>query len=582
MLIAPPSDSGSQLMVIETGLAAIAAAVAFGWPRLGSGFFSRIEHFFGHLARRKGLAVVTVGASTLLLRLALLPLFPIPKPFAPDDFSFLFAADTFEHGRLTNPTPDMWVHFETIHITMKPTYMSMYFPGQGLVLAAGKALLGHPWYGVLCSSALMSAAICWMLQAWLPPTWALLGGLLAVIRLGLFSYWINTYTGAGTTSALAGALVLGALPRFMNGARLRHSLLLATGAAILAITRPYEGMLLCLPVAFVLGRWLLIGKNRPSARVLIRATPPVLLIVAAISWMGYYNYRAFGNPLTMPYTIDRATYAMAPLYIWQPRRPALVYRHESLRRFYCQFESLKLAKPQTIFSLFHEALLKYWSGLLFFVGPALFAPLIMLRRVFLDRRFRFLFVCVLVLIAGISVEFFTIAHYLAPFTAALYAIALQAMRHLRVWNPEGRPVGLALVRLTLAVCFALAGLRAFAEPLHLSPQQWPAGGWLWQWYGPGHYGEDRARVEAELKHIEGKLLAIVRYTPEHYGFDEWVYNDADIDGSKVIWAREMDTANNSDLFRYYKDRKVWLVEPDTHPVRLSAYPVKAQLPPGTE
>src|SRR6202035_3207752 len=154
---------------------------------------------------------------------------------------------TFAHGRLTNPTPAMWTHFETMHVSMTPTYSSMFFPAQGLVLAAGKVLFGHPWYGMLCATALMCAAICWMLQGWLPPSWALLGGLLAVLRVGLFSYWINMYTGAGSVSALGGALVLGALPRLIKSASLRDGLLLAIGILVLANSRPYEGLLLCLP-----------------------------------------------------------------------------------------------------------------------------------------------------------------------------------------------------------------------------------------------------------------------------------------------------------------------------------------------
>ena len=143
MSVSPDPQSGkASLLMIEGSLTLVVAAVAFGWPRLGDGFFSRIERAFGRLARRQGLAVFVVGCTALLSRLAILPFCPIPHPFVPDDFSFLLAADTFASGRLTNPTPAMWTHFESFHITMQPTYMSMYFPAQGLVMAAAKVVTG--------------------------------------------------------------------------------------------------------------------------------------------------------------------------------------------------------------------------------------------------------------------------------------------------------------------------------------------------------------------------------------------------------------------------------------------------------
>ena len=577
MLLSPPPASGPSIVVIEAGLTALATAVAFGWPRLGASFFARIERWFAWLARRRKLAVAAVGLAALFLRLALLPAFPIPLPFIPDDFSFLLAADTFAHGRLSNPTPAMWIHFESLHITLQPTYMSMYFPAQGLLLAAGKMLLGHPWYGILVSSALMCAAICWMLQAWLPPNWALLGGLLAVLRLGLFSYWINTYTGGSTISALGGALVLGALPRFMRSPTLRHGLLMAVGIVLLGSCRPYEGLLLCIPVALALGRWALFQKNRPATGLLIRsAVLPLVLIVAGGAWMGYYDYRAFGSPLTLPYTVDRATYAVTPYYIWQSKRAAPVYRHESLRRFYCDFEPQDAAGMQTFSGIAAKSLHKAREGIIFFAGAALLPPLIMLRRVFLDRRIRFLVLCVLILMAGMSIEVYMIPHYLAPFTAAIYGIGLQAMRHLRVWKPEGRTFGLTWVRLIVTICVAMAGLRVFAGPLHLTPRKYPPSEWAWQWYGPGHFGVERAQIVARLEALPDKQLAIVRYSPSHYPLDEWVYNAADIDNSKVIWAREMDAANNLELIRHYSDRQVWLVQPDSQPATVSIYPAIEQ------
>jgi hypothetical protein len=561
-------ERGPSLIVIEGSLTAVAIAVAFCWPRFGSRYFAIVERFFVRLAHRKRLAVATVGAMALLLRLAILPLSPIPRPFILDAFSYLLAGDTFASGRLSNPTPAMWMHFESFQINMQPTYMSMYFPAQGMVLAAGKVLAGHPWYGLLLCTALMCAAICWMLQAWLPPTWALLGGMLAVLRLGLFSYWINTYSGGGSVAALGGALVLGAFPRFIRSVKIRDGLLLAAGFIILANSRPYEGILLSLPVCLVLGRWIFSGNRRISPALMLRRTAaPLLLIIAAGAWMGYYNYRVFGSPLTPPYKTNRATYAIAPHFAWQPQRQEPVFRHAVMREFYSGWELNAFRKVRTTSGFLTETPLKLVRAIVFFAGVVLLLPLIMLRRVLLDRRIRFLLISLIFLAVGMLLETWLIPHYLSPFTAVFYAMGLQGMRHLRLWRPAGQPTGLALVRFIVTICIVMTGLRTWAEPLHLRLAAWPT----LSWYGAGDFGVPRARVAAALNQLPGKQLAIVRYSPGHNPLDEWVYNAADIDHSRIVWAREMGGTEDLELIRYYQDRKVWLVQPDKTPAEVSLY-----------
>ncbi|MGO9303866.1 MAG: hypothetical protein ACLP3R_09215 [Candidatus Korobacteraceae bacterium] len=564
---------------IEFGLAALAIALAFACPELGASWFQRAEQLLKRLARRQGLAVLISGLAALAVRAALLPVLPIPTPAGDDEFSYLLLADTFAHGRITNPTHSMWVHFESMHVIWQPTYTGIFHPAQGLIMGLGQAVLGHPFWGVWLSMGLMCAAICWMLQGWLPPAWALLGGFLAVIRLGTFSYWANSYWG-GAVAATGGALVLGALPRIRRSLRLREALLLGLGFAVLANSRPYEGLFLGLPVAVALGVWAF-GKDRPPLGVVAkRLLAPLLLIMVLTGLaMGYYFWRTTGSPWDTPYLVNQRTYG--PVYFaWQVSKPLPPYHHATLRNWYV---AVRDAGKRSAAAWAGAESIVLLTPLFFFLGPTLGLPLLALILMLphglswqdLSSPTRFLLlVCGTLLAADMLPVLRFLPHYAAPITAAVLALALLGMRRLRSQSWRGRPAGQFITRAVPVVCLLMLALRVGAKPLGLpEPRRWLAGGSPFAtWCSLGPVNLERASVLTQLEQTPGSHLVIVRYGPQHpIDMHEWVYNQADVDAAKVIWARDMGPAENQELIDYFPNRRVWLIEADETPPKVIAY-----------
>jgi len=561
-----------MLLLIETGLVVIAVLIAIVYPRLGENWFSAIERRFTQLARRRTLSVFIVGATTLGLRVLLLPVLPVPEPAVHDEFSYLLAADTFAHGRLANPTHPMWVHFETFHVNQKPTYVSMYYPAQGMFLALGQVVLGHPFWGVWLSAGLMCAAICWMLQGWLPPVWALLGGFLALIRLGTFSYWMNSYWG-GAVAALGGALVLGALPRVKRHQRLRDIVLMGVGFAIIANSRPYEGVFFSIPVLIGLTLWMRRVRTGPPFRTIaLRVIAPLLvMLVLTLGFMGYYFWRTTGSPLRTPYSVNTETYRPTPLFPWQVVKPAGEYQNEVMKNYYLGWavRQYDVARSHPIVLLILKAI-GFWF---FFLGPILTIPLIAACfvlpygtsfRDFSGRTQFLLIICAAMAVAALLPVCFD-PHYIAAVTCVIYALLGLAIQRVRNGKLRSKPVGLALVRFSSSLAILMLVLL-LARP-SLAPASTPE-----TWCGPALFETYRGDIVRRLLKTPGRDLVIVRYSPAHLVQNEWVYNKADIDDSDIVWARDMGPDKNLELIRYFKDRKVWLVEPDVLAPKLTRYP----------
>ena len=526
-------------------------------------FISAFSTAFAGIVHRQWISVTLIGVLALVGSAAIGLIVGVSEPVVHDEFSYLLAADTFARGRLTNPTHPMWMHFESFHIIHQPTYMSKYPPAQGLMLAAGQ-VLGHPILGVWISFGLMCAAICWMLRAWVSPHWAVFGGILGLLNpvVGIAGYWAQSYWG-GAIAATGGALVLGGMRRLVRRPHVYDSLLTGSGLALLANSRPFEGLLISVPAGILFFIHIIKNRRQTFWISIRRIIVPILFVLTLTATvMGFYNLRITGNPLRMPYQVHEEIYGMAPLFIWQNPRPEPKFNHQIMREFH-ELYALRLYENQG--SIMGFVLGKLELFYLFVFGSLnIYAmPLIgmfkflvsWVRENLLARRAVTIY---LVFVLGLITETFMWLHYIAPVISLNYLFVLKALQLWRQINPRRGMLVCGLIPLLATVILAKS---LFGTIKQKKPFAWHM---------------HRSQVVTQFEHEEGKHLIIVSYGPKHSVHDEWVYNKADIDGAKVVFARHMSETQNCKLIEYFRLHHIWSLHIDSdQPIPgLTQYPLK--------
>ena len=531
------------------------ALIAGGWWAWKKGWRPRYPawlHVPQAWLRHSALTAFGLVGAVVALRLALLPVLPVPYPLVTDEFSHLLLADTLAHGRLANPTPRFWQHFESLHIIQQPHYASNYFPGQALFLAAGQVALHSPWAGVLAGCGCFLLALYWALRGWMPARWALFGVLLAALRFSVASYWINAYHG-GFVPAAGGALILGAYARLQRRASVRGGVALGLGLAILALTRPFEGVAYATPPLAMLA-W----QYRARMSALLRIAAPALLLTgAALAGLGVYLKAVTGSPFVTAYQISQRTYGWPMALVWT-KPPRIQNRHVEMANYYDYEvgEHEKVSNPIDFNEYFTLRIQEYWR---FFLGPVLTIPLFMLGSVW--RRRKMLFAGLAGAFAAILLEGAASPHYLAPATAVMIAILVECCRHLQAARIRILPLLPAVMLLVLA-------LRIGAEQAGL-PYTQKLNFQTWCCRVEGN--QNKPRIMADLAKTPGNHLAFVKAKTNPSNLFQWIYNAADIDGSRLVWARDLGDAENAQLAASMAGRRIWMVDPNVEPARLTEY-----------
>jgi hypothetical protein len=267
--------------------------------------------------------------------------------------------------------------------------------------------------------------------------------------------------------------------------------------------------------------------------------------------------------MTLPYTISQYQYGVPAVLTFQqtpvPHRE--LTREQQLD--YQMQSAFRGSHPETIASYVERMSYRMRFYRFFFLAPLYLALPAFLAAL---RSFRYFWILLCIVIFALGVNFFPAFqfHYMSGVTCLFVLLSVIGLQQLNRLD----------IRLGRIVFFLCVVQFLIWYSAHLfEDSEWSLALRQYEtWQTINHQNpERRIEVNHQLARIPGKLLVFVRYWPRHIFQDEWVYNQAEIDGARVVWARDLGAPENEKLRRYYPDRSVWLLEPDARPPKLTGY-----------
>ncbi len=319
------------------------------------------------------------------------------------------------------------------------------------------------------------------------------------------------------------------------------------------------------------------------------------------------------------------------IFLWQHDKPPIPYANPQFDDFYHNFmpSLYQTSWPAAVGQWWYKSQ-DFWE---FFLGPALSIPFLALPWILKEPRNRLLLAQAALSAFGLWIVVYYHAHYAAPLMAIVFVLMMQCMRvlrRLRVFErPRGRGADAAYRSVQFADradlfraggdCVAERFVRMVASPQPVSALLpalallilrlafslvWRAAAGRPARLGAGlelllvicivmqlcemqrnlyadafPYVDDvnepfRKPVEKQLAALPGQHLVLVRYSKDHNSGEEYVYNEADIDHAKTVWAREIPGVDIAPLLNYFRNRDVWVYEPDTDDQSVTRYEIK--------